>query len=112
MIIRSKSLAIIMALSLSATPILAQAASDGPSAPALSPQEAIAIALEAQPGTIEEAELDRFEGRPAYDIEVMNATGDEVEFKVDAETGEILNRWIDDDPANDPVGAAAAGTSG
>ena len=108
----SKSLAIGMALSLLATPALAQTTAQTPAAVSLTVEEAIAIALEAQPGTIGEAELDRFEGRPAYDIEVINATGDEVEFKVDAETGEILNRWIDDDPANDPVGAAAAGTGG
>lgn len=71
----------------------------------VSRDQAVAIALAAQPGTIAEAELDQFEGRAAYDIEVVNAAGDEIEFKVDAETGEILNVWTDDDPTDDPVGA-------
>ena len=69
----------------------------------LTAEDAIAIALEAQPGTIGEAELDEYEGKPAYDIEVVNAAGEEVEFKVDAATGEILNEWIDDDPSDDPA---------
>ncbi|MEM6888087.1 MAG: PepSY domain-containing protein [Pseudomonadota bacterium] len=64
--------------------------------------EAIAIALEAQPGTVAEAELDLFEGKAAYDIEILDEAGDEIEFKIDAETGEILDVWTDDDPSNDP----------
>lgn len=71
--------------------------------PTLSVEDAIAIALEAQTGTIAEAELDEFEGKPAYDIEVINSDGLEIEFKIDAETGAILNTWVDDDPSNDPV---------
>ena len=71
----------------------------------LSAEEAIAIALAAQPGTIGEAELDTFKGKPAYDIEVINDAGDEIEFKIDAANGEILNVWTDDDPSDDPVSA-------
>lgn len=68
--------------------------------------EASAIALAAQSGTIAEAELDQFEGKVAYDIEVVNQDGQETEFKIDAETGEILNVWTDDDPADDPTTAS------
>lgn len=74
---------------------------------ALSVEEAVAIALDAQPGTIGEAELDTFEGKTVYDIEVVNAAGDEVEFKIDAQTGDILNTWTDDDPKDDPVSGSA-----
>ena len=84
-------------------PAFALSASDV--APALSAEDAIAIALKVQPGTIGEAELDEFEGKRAYDIEVINDAGDEIEFKIDAETGAILNQWTDDDPSNDPVSA-------
>ncbi|MGD1886910.1 MAG: PepSY domain-containing protein [Cohaesibacteraceae bacterium] len=100
MITTSKPIAIALAASLLAAPVLAQTASE---TPAISVEQAIAIALEVQAGTIGEAELDQFEGRAAYDIEVVNAAGDEIEFKVDAETGEILNQWTDDAPTDDPV---------
>lgn len=95
-----KPLTCALILGLLATPVIAQTASE---TPAVSVEEAIAIALQAQTGTIGEAELDQFEGKPAYDIEVVNAAGQEIEFKIDAATGEILNQWTDDDPTDDPV---------
>lgn len=73
----------------------------------LSAQEAIAIALAAEPGTIAEAELEKYKGRQVFDIEVVNAAGEEVEFQIDARTGEILKAWIDDDPSDDPVAGAS-----
>ncbi|WP_189799530.1 heme-binding protein [Tateyamaria sp. syn59] len=66
--------------------------------------EAVAIALEAQPGTVSEAELDQFDGRPVVDIEIVNDVGEDVEFKIDIATGEILDQWTDDDPSDDPTG--------
>lgn len=84
---------------------------EAPPAVVLTAEEAIAIALKIQPGTIGEAELDEYEGKPAYDIEVVNAAGDEIEFKVDAATGEILNEWVDDDPSDDPVPGAVEETT-
>lgn len=72
----------------------------------LTAEEAIAIALEVQPGTIGEAELDQFEGRDVYDIEVVNEAGEEIEFKVDVLTGDVLNTWTDDDPTDDPAAGA------
>ena len=66
--------------------------------------EAVAIALEAQPGTVAEAELDQFDGRTVVDIEIVNEVGEEVEFKIDIATGEILDQWTDDDPSDDPTG--------
>ncbi|MEM6384171.1 MAG: PepSY domain-containing protein [Pseudomonadota bacterium] len=105
MITTSKPFAFALALGMLAAPLSAPLAlaQTSPQAPTISVEEAIAIALEAQTGTIGEAELDQFEGRAAYDIEVVNAAGEEIEFKVDAETGEILNQWTDDDPSDDPV---------
>ena len=68
-----------------------------------SKDQAIAIVLAEEPGTVAEAEIDQFNGRQVFDIEVVNSEGQEVEFKVDVETGEILERWIDDDPSDDPT---------
>ncbi|MDJ0992017.1 MAG: PepSY domain-containing protein [Dinoroseobacter sp.] len=78
----------------------------------LTAEDAISIALEAEPGTIAEAELDQYEGRQVFDIEVLNAAGEEIEFQIDAQTGEILNEWIDDDPTDDPVAGSAEETDG
>ena len=107
MIITPKSLTVALIVGLMSAPIAAQTTlaqtSSETTIASITVEEAIAIALEAQTGTIGEAELDQFEGRPAYDIEVVNAAGEEIEFKVDAETGEILNIWTDDDPTDDPV---------
>ncbi|MEL7454595.1 MAG: PepSY domain-containing protein [Pseudomonadota bacterium] len=64
--------------------------------------EAIAVALEAQPGTITEVALERANGKIVIEIEVVNSGGDEVEFQLDAQSGEILSTWIDDDPTDDP----------
>lgn len=86
-------------LSILAAPGFAQSAERAP----LTIDQAIAIALEAQAGTVAEAEPDLFEGRPVIDIEIVNDAGQEVEFKIDVETGQILNHWIDDDPSDDPV---------
>lgn len=76
----------------------------------LTAEEASQIALELQPGTIAEAELDQFEGRAVFDIEVVNAAGEEIEFKIDVETGEVLNQWTDNDPTDDPMSGAVEET--
>ena len=73
--------------------------------PPLTIDQAVAIALEAQAGSVGEAEPDIFEGRPVIDIEIVNEAGQEVEFRIDIETGQILDQWIDDDPSDDPITA-------
>ncbi|MEM1236319.1 MAG: tripartite tricarboxylate transporter substrate-binding protein [Pseudomonadota bacterium] len=92
-----------VALGVLAIPVSAQSNEGTP----LTIDQAIAIALEVQPGTVAEAEPDQFEGRPVIDIEIVNEAGEEIEFKVDVQTGEILNQWTDDDLTDDPgeVGA-------
>lgn len=78
------------------------AADQTPLASSLTFNEAIAIALEEQPGTIAEIALERSNGDVVIDIEVINDVGDEIEFHLDPETGEILSSWTDDDPSDDP----------
>ena len=96
-------LAAAIALAISSGQLSAQSSSEPPLASPLTFDEAIAIALEAQPGTIAEVALDRANGRVVIDIEVVNANGDEVEFALDAKSGEILWTHIDDDPTDDPT---------
>lgn len=99
-----------LAFAISAGLASAQSTSEPPLASPLTFDEAIAIALEAQPGTIAEVALDRANGRVVIDIEVVNADGDEVEFALDAESGEILWTHIDDDPTDDPGEGAEENT--
>ncbi|MEM8948271.1 MAG: PepSY domain-containing protein [Pseudomonadota bacterium] len=100
-----------LALAISGGQLSAQSPSEPPLASPLTFDEAIAIALEAQPGRIAEVALDRANGRVVIDIEVVNASGDEVEFALDAESGEILWSHVDDDPTDDPDESAEETTA-
>jgi len=63
----------------------------------LSLDDAIAIALEAQPGTVEDAEREQFNGRVVAEVEIVNDAGEEIEFIIDLANGEILSVVMDDD---------------
>lgn len=69
----------------------------------LSVDDAIAIVLDAQPGTVEEPEREQFSGRVVAEIEVLNDAGEEIKFTIDLASGEILGVVIDDDPTDDPI---------
>jgi uncharacterized membrane protein YkoI len=49
-----------------------------------------------QPGKILELELERKRGRYIYEIEILDEEGAVWEFKLDAVTGEILQRELED----------------
>ena len=51
--------------------------------------QAAAIALEAQPGTVYEVELETEDGRSVFEVELMAEAG-EYEVTIDAMTGEVL----------------------
>ncbi|MEM6902224.1 MAG: PepSY domain-containing protein [Pseudomonadota bacterium] len=96
-----------LAAALTLAVVANQALADRSAQPLASPltfDEAIAIALEAQPGTIAEVALERDFDRVVIEIEVVNELDQEVEFKLDAQTGAILSTHIDDDPSDDPEG--------
>lgn len=59
--------------------------------------DAIAIALEAKPGTVGDAEREQFNGRIVAEIEIVSDAGEEVEFMIDLANGEILSAVTDDD---------------
>ncbi|MEM6760368.1 MAG: tripartite tricarboxylate transporter substrate-binding protein [Pseudomonadota bacterium] len=71
--------------------------------PPLTLDEAAAIALDAQPGTLAEVEEGQFDGRRVAEIEVLTEAGDEIEFAIDLASGEILSVVTDDDPTDDPA---------
>lgn len=59
-------------------------------------EEALAIAREAQPGSVEEIERDREDGVTVFEVEIETAEG-EVEVMIDATTGEVLSVETEDD---------------
>lgn len=64
---------------------------------AILPLEELLPAIQAQqPGRILELELERDRGRYLYEIEMLDEQGAVREFKVDAATGEILERELED----------------
>jgi len=100
--LRSPFFASIILLSCGALPVGAQSEVQPPLASPLTFNAAIAIALAEQPGTIAEIALERWYGDVVIDIEVVTEAGEEVEFHLHPESGEILATWVDDDPSNDP----------
>ena len=63
-------------------------------------EQVSAIALKAQPGTIEEIELERKDGKVVFEVEVKTDKG-EVEVLVDATSGQVLAMEADDDDDGD-----------
>lgn len=75
---------------------VAQTATDSNSEPTITIEEALAIAQEAQAGTVEEIERDREDGVAVFEVEIATADG-EYEVIIDAATGEVLAVDKDDD---------------
>lgn len=59
-------------------------------------EEIIPLIQAQQPGKILELELERETGRHLYEIEILDERGAVWEFKVDAASGEILERELED----------------
>ena len=71
-----------------------------PSKASISIQQAWDIALGEVSGTVTEIELENERGVLVYDVEVASATG-EVELQIDAASGQILAKKLDDDKHDD-----------
>lgn len=54
-------------------------------------EEAIQTAKTKFPGRVVEAELESEDGTLVYEVEIVNASGEEHEIEIDAQTGEILS---------------------
>ncbi|MET1411774.1 PepSY domain-containing protein [Roseibium sp. HPY-6] len=75
-------------------------------APALDETRAIEIALAEVPGTVQETELEREDGKQVYEIEILTADGLEMEVEIDAETGAVLEVEADGDDDDDDAKSA------
>lgn len=65
--------------------------------PAVTIEQAITIAAEAEPGSeLIEADLDTEDSRVVWEVVVRRRNGPEVEFYIDAATGEIVKHEVDD----------------
>ncbi|WP_434054923.1 MAG: PepSY domain-containing protein [Roseibium sp.] len=72
-----------------------------PAAATLDEAKAVEIALAEVPGTVQEAELDKEDGKQVYEIEILTADGQEMEVEIDAETGAVLEIEADGDDHDD-----------
>lgn len=66
------------------------AAQSTPKAAGLDEAGAVERALTEVPGTVQETELEREDGKLIYEIEILTADGLEMEVEIDAETGAVL----------------------
>lgn len=57
---------------------------------AISRERAEQIALEQQPGRVEESDIETSDGRTVWEVEIETEDGRDYEVKIDAQTGEVL----------------------
>ena len=62
----------------------------------LSMEKAIATAKAKFPGKVLEAEFEHEDGKAVYEIEIAGNTGEVMELKVDAQSGEVLSSERED----------------
>ena len=64
----------------------------------IAPEQAVAKALAAKPGTVVDADIDRKFKKYYYEIEIVDAEGVEWEIDIDAKSGEVRRvkkDWFD-----------------
>jgi uncharacterized membrane protein YkoI len=74
--------------------VSAQTAAD---ATGLSEAQAIEIALLEVAGDVQEVELERDDGMMVYEVEIVDAEGQEYEIEIAADTGEVIEVEAEDD---------------
>lgn len=67
----------------------------------LTEEQIIAIALDEVPGELTEIERERHGKRAYYEVEIVDAEGADVEIKIAADTGQILEIQVEDDDCAD-----------
>ena len=63
----------------------------------ITPEEATAAALAAVPGTVDKVELDNENGAIVYSVEITDASGKQIDVKVDAGNGTVVHQDADED---------------
>lgn len=92
---------------LATSAIGAHSAQSAPAAANLDMAKAIEIALKEVPGTVQESELEKEDGKQVYEIEILTADGQEMEVEIDAETGAVLKVEADGDNDHNDDGKSA-----
>ncbi|MEO0980285.1 MAG: PepSY domain-containing protein [Pseudomonadota bacterium] len=85
----------------------AHSAQSVPAAANLDMTKAIEIALKEVPGTVQESELEKEDGKQVYEIEILTADGQEMEVEIDAATGAVLEIEADGGDDDDDDGRSA-----
>ena len=62
----------------------------------LSNEQAVAIALAQVPGKVAETEIEKEDGVLVWEVEVVNNQNEIYEITIDANTGEVLEKELDD----------------
>ncbi|WP_395173438.1 PepSY domain-containing protein [Roseibium alexandrii] len=75
----------------------AVAAQTATSPTAVTEAQAIEIALKEVPGTVQETEFEREDGKEIFEVEIVTADGVEMEVEIDAASGTVLEIEQDDD---------------
>ena len=70
-------------------------------APGLTEEQAIEIALLEVPGQVQEIELETEDGSTVYEIEIIGAGGQEFEVEIAADTGTVIEVEAEDDDEDD-----------
>ena len=73
------------------------AAQSAQTAPKLTEEQAVEIALQAVPGEVVETELEKWFQKRVYEIEIRTAEGVITEVELNADSGEVLEIEIEDD---------------
>ena len=63
--------------------------------------QAIEIALLEVPGEVQEIELEKEDGMLVYEVEIINADGEEYEVEIAADTGAVIEVEAEDDEDDD-----------
>ena len=63
---------------------------------AVTPEQAMSIALADIPGKVVEAEMEMEDGALVWEIEILNNENQVYEFEIDAKDGRILEKELDD----------------
>lgn len=77
---------------------------DGPLTAAITPDQARAAALAAQPGTATKVELEKEDGVTVYGVDITAADSKKYDVKVDATTGKVLKSDADDEDGEEEDG--------
>ena len=94
---KSTAIGALAGLALSGALVGAVSAQSAAQATGLSEEQAIEIALLEVPGDVQEVELEKEDGMMVFEIEILDADGQEFEIEIAADTGAVIEVEAEDD---------------